>query len=142
MRPGPTREYRGPAFFFPESVARADAAELLTGALAIEEEGPFAWLAKADDAAHPIAVVRADTGAVAAVCYSARSTSSAAEAGVETAEKHRHRGYASRAVVAWAGAVARSGRVPLYSTSWDNIASQALARRLGLVCYGEDLHIG
>lgn len=140
--PSLTREYRGPAFLFPESVASADAADLLTGALAVAEEGPFAWLESADDTAHPIAVVRAETGEVAAVCYSARSTSAAAEAGVETAEKHRHRGYASRAVVAWAGAVARSGRIPLYSTSWQNFASQALARRLGLICYGEDLHVG
>jgi RimJ/RimL family protein N-acetyltransferase len=141
MPPGPTLEYRGPAFVFPESVASADAAELLTGALAVEE-GPFAWLGNADDAAQPIAVVRADTGEIAAVCYSARSTSSAAEAGIETTSKHRQRGYGSRAAVAWAGAVVRSGRVALYSTNWDNIASQALAGRLGLVCYGEDLHIG
>ena len=102
-RPALLREYRGPAFFFPESVASADTAELLTGALAVAEEEPFAWLGSANDAAHPIAVVRAETGEVAAVCYSARSTFAAAEAGVETAEKHRHRGYASRAVVAWAG---------------------------------------
>ncbi len=136
------REYRGPAFFFPQSVASADAAELLTGALAVAEEGLFAWLRSADDATHPIAVVRAETGEIAAVCYSARATSAAAEAGVETVKKHRRRGYASRAVVAWAGAVARGGRVPLYSTSWENLASQALVRRLALICYGEDLHIG
>jgi len=28
----------------------------------------------------------------------------------------------------------------LFSTSWENVASRALARKLGLVCYGSDMH--
>ena len=35
--------------------------------------------------------------------------------------------------------VALGGR-PLYSTSWQNHASRAVARKLGLVCYAEDIH--
>jgi hypothetical protein len=31
--------------------------------------------------------------------------------------------------------------IPLYSTSWQNQASLALARKLGLIQYGADLHI-
>ena len=31
---------------------------------------------------------------------------------------------------------------PLYSTSWDNEASRAVARRLGLLLIGEDWHLG
>jgi hypothetical protein len=33
------------------------------------------------------------------------------------------------------------GRMPLYSTSWDNTASRALARSLGLVQYGATLQL-
>jgi predicted GNAT family acetyltransferase len=64
-----------------------------------------------------------------------------AEAGVETIERFRGRGYGTTSVVAWAAAIRREGRVPLYSTEWENKASRALASSLGLVCYGEDLHI-
>jgi len=46
------------------------------------------------------------------------------------------------AVVAWAAAVRQGGRVPLYSTDWENTAARALASRLRLVCYAEDFHIG
>ena len=75
-------------------------------------------------------------------CYSARLTGRAAEAGVETLETHRGRGYAPAVVAAWAHAVRETGRIPFYSTSWDNLASQAVARKLGLVQYATDLSIG
>ena len=86
-----------------------------------------------------IAVV--EDGVAVALCHSARLTERAAEAGVETLEAYRGRGYASAVVAAWAHAIRASGRIPLYSTSWDNHASQAVARRLGLVQYGVDLSI-
>ena len=105
-------------------------------------EGPFAWLRAAGEEAHPIAIMRDGNGEVASVCYSARSTSDAAEAGVETAARYRSQGYGSMAVRAWAAAVEQSGRVPLYSTAWENVASRQLARRLGLTCYGEEWRIG
>jgi predicted GNAT family acetyltransferase len=87
-----------------------------------------------------VAVV-ADDAAVS-LCFSARLTERAAEAGVETLEGYRGRGYAPAVVLAWAQAIRASGRVPLYSTSWDNRASQAVARKLGLVQYGVDLSLG
>lgn len=81
-----------------------------------------------------------DEGRAVSLCCSVRQSELAHEAGVETAEALRGRGYATRAVAAWAGAVRRLGRLPLYSTSWQNAASRALAARLGLECYGTDLH--
>ena len=75
------------------------------------------------------------------VCRSVRITSQAHEAGVETLPGFRGKGYATEVVAGWASSVKSRGVMPLYSTSWDNIASQAVARKLQLVPYGEDFHI-
>ena len=64
-----------------------------------------------------------------------------AEAASETAEAYRGRGYGAAATQTWAAAVFASGRQALYGTSWQNVASQGVARRLGLVLYGEDWSI-
>jgi RimJ/RimL family protein N-acetyltransferase len=78
---------------------------------------------------------------LASICFSARNTPEAAEAGLETLEPFRGRGFATAVVAAWARAVRQDGRIPLYSTSWDNLASRSVARKLGLVQYGADLSI-
>ncbi|MFB3890772.1 MAG: GNAT family N-acetyltransferase [Phycisphaerae bacterium] len=80
-------------------------------------------------------------GRAVSICCSVRTTGAAHEAGVETAPGFRARGCAMRAVAAWARTVRAMGAMPLYSTSWQNVASQALARKLGLRRYGADLHI-
>jgi predicted GNAT family acetyltransferase len=54
---------------------------------------------------------------------------------------YRRQGYASAPVLAWARAVRMRGLVPLYSTSWQNTASRALARKIGLFQFANDLHI-
>jgi hypothetical protein len=82
-----------------------------------------------------------DDGRLASLCFSARNTPSAAEAGVDTIEEFRGRGYAPAVVAAWARAVRQEGRIPLYSTSWDNLASRSVARKLGLILYGADLSL-
>jgi len=83
-----------------------------------------------------------EDGAAVSLCHGARLTDQAAEAGVETLEAYRGRGYATAVVAGWAYAIRATGRIPLYSTSWDNLASQAVAHRLGLVQYGTDLSLG
>jgi len=86
-------------------------------------------------------VVAFDGEAAAAICCSVRITPAAHEAGVETLLGMRRRGLAKRAVVGWANAVAALGALPMYSTSWDNAASQGVARRLGMRYYGADFHV-
>ena len=86
-----------------------------------------------------LAIVHEDR--LASICFSARNTPEAAEAGLETIEGFRGRGYATAVAAAWARAVRAEERIPLYSTSWDNQASRAVARKLGLVLYGADLSI-
>lgn len=76
---------------------------------------------------------------IVSVCFSARLGETIAIAGVDTIPAARQRGYAAAATTAWAKAVVEGGRVPVYSTSSDNIASQAVARRLNLVEIGRDL---
>ena len=137
----PRSEYRGPAFFFPQKLPSPSDAELLTNLGEAPSEGPFSWMRDARDAIKPVVVVHADNGEVASICHSARSTSAAAEAGVKTLERFRGHGYGTAAVATWASAIRREGRVPLYSTEWENAASRALVARLNLLCYGEDLHI-
>jgi GNAT superfamily N-acetyltransferase len=80
-------------------------------------------------------------GTAVAVCCSGRRTPMADEAAIETAPPYRGRGYAAQVVAAWAGAVRELGRVPLYSTSWENERSLAVARKLSLIPFGSDVHI-
>jgi hypothetical protein len=86
-----------------------------------------------------LALVR--DGRAVAICACSRRTSRAAEAGIETAPSYRHQGYGAAVVSAWGAAVRDMGLLPLYSTSWDNVASQGIARRLGLVQYGIDVSV-
>jgi RimJ/RimL family protein N-acetyltransferase len=82
------------------------------------------------------AVVR--DGAAVSVCFSARIGAAAAECGVDTLPAFRGRGYATAVTTAWGASVRDAGLVPLYSTAWDNLASQGVARRIGLTMFGAD----
>jgi hypothetical protein len=133
-------EWRGPAYVLPENLVQDRRARVVTAAESDWLES-FPWLAETFDALAPVAIAFED-GRPAAVCHSPRGcTGAAAEAGVETLERFRGRGLATAAVACWARAVQRSGRLALYSTSWENIASQGVARRLAARLYGEDWHL-
>jgi hypothetical protein len=132
--------WHGPAWHFPAAITPPNA----VATVAVDDPAILlpsfpGWAASLSDNL-PCAAVLVDGRAVA-VCASARTSSLAAEAGVDTLAEHRGRGYAAAAVAGWAQAVRATGREPLYSTSWDNLASQGVARRLELVLYGVDLHI-
>ena len=137
-------EWRGPAYRFPEAIEAPDPGPDAR-IVAVDEENAAlldgtlpAW-ALAPDVRPCLAVVVA--GRAAAICHASRRSAEAAEAGVETLPDQRRRGYGLAVVAAWARAVREAGLIPLYSTSWDNLASRALARRLGLILFAEDLHI-
>jgi RimJ/RimL family protein N-acetyltransferase len=132
--------WSGPAYGFPDELPPAPHATLITQANRdVLRPHLDAWL---PDVAigQPLIGCIVDGHAVS-VCGSVRITAVAHEAGVETAPNFRGRGFAIEAVAAWARAVRDIGRIPLYSTSWQNVASQAVAARLRLVRFGADLHI-
>ena len=130
----------GPAYRFPEHITpptnvvhlSRDNAELL--------KGDFAEMVPELNNSHPYLAVIEDSQAVS-ICRSVRLSSCAHEAGVDTLVGYRRRGYATSVVAAWALAVRALNRIPLYSTSWDNVASQGVAQRLGLIQYGVDYHV-
>jgi hypothetical protein len=141
-------EWRGPAFRFPEQLPEPSGVELvavLPGMESLLEES-FADMLREIPTRQPMWAA-VERGRAVSLCHASRPravdgspTCLAAEVGIETAPSHRGRGLAPRVVAAWARAVRESGGQPLYSTSWGNRASRAVARKLGLVFYGEDLH--
>lgn len=140
-RAEPVRKtWAGPAFRFPSDLPGKDIAVRVTPDNATVLS-PYleAWLNDVS-AIVPLVVVLEDGKAVS-ICGSVRMTPEAHEAGVETHADFRGRGHAARAVNAWARAVREMNRFPLYSTSWENEASRALAKKLGLIQYGATLHI-
>ena len=79
-----------------------------------------------------------EEGHVVSVCFCARRFNTAAEelGCCERNGNGRFVGVDSfTSFAGWALAVRASGRTPLYSTSWSNDASLAVARKLGLVAY-------
>ena len=135
-----TRTETGPAFVFPRELAPAGDAVRVTEANAeILRRHMPAWLPDVL-VGQPLFAVTVDGHAVA-VCATVRRTAAATEAGVETIAAFRGRGYAPRVATAWARAVRAMRVVPLYSTSWRNAASRGVARKLGLLQFGSDLHI-
>lgn len=63
---------------------------------------------------------------------SSRSDSAAAELWIETAADQRRLGYGTLVAKAWAAEVLQSGKIAFYSHLHDNLASAALAGKLGV----------
>ncbi|MDB5174098.1 MAG: GCN5-related N-acetyltransferase, partial [Phycisphaerales bacterium] len=134
-------EQSGPAMTFPDAlpqvsdVVRVEDERLL----AIEFRG---WvIGEIAGGRTPVLAVFED-GHPVSLCFCARASAAAAEAGVETAGRYRGRGLAPRVTAAWAHTLRAEGRTPLYSTQWTNQASLAVARKLGLTTYASTWCLG
>jgi len=120
----------GPVFTFPTAIAAADGVREITD-LAQLERHFRGWTVDELPERSPILGIIEDGHAVS-VCFCARRTPAAAEAGLETAANFRGRGFGAKVAAAWGRAIRDSGRLPLYSTSWGNVASLGVARRIEL----------
>ena len=134
------RLYTGPAFTFPDTITKS------ADVVLIEEEGLLAkhfqgWAPGEIAAGRSPALAIIEDEYPVSICFCARRSASAAEAGLDTAEAYRGRGLGPRVTAAWALAIRASGRIPLYSTSWTNTASLAVARKLGLTAYACDWNL-
>ena len=123
----------GPAFTFPDSLVQS-AETVFVEDIRLLSRNFDGWTASEVPDRSPIVAVM-EGGHAVSVCFCARLSNTAAEAGLETAPTYRGRGLGARVAAVWASAVRASGRVPLYSTSWTNVASLAVARKLGLQAY-------
>lgn len=131
----------GPAYAFPDFKDKSS-----TKAIKVTYENKellkshFPYTFEGFDYKQPCYVIVEDNKVIS-ICCSARQTSFADEASVYTNEDYRGRGYGVEVTTAWAAEVQRKERIALYSTSWDNFASQSLARKLQLVQYGTDIQM-
>jgi GNAT superfamily N-acetyltransferase len=130
----------GPAYQFVEYVEPSRPLHSVTEASAGLLRGGFEELIDELPDWQPFVAVVLDGRAVS-VCRSVRITRAAHEAGVETLPDFRGKGYAKDVTAGWARLVQSAGATPMYSTSWENSASQAVAKRLRLALYGADFHI-
>jgi len=135
--------FLGHAFRFPSGFAPPESHEELVevdpanaGCL---EHGFPELVARLSDRLPCVAVLR--DGSAVSVALAAAVGPRAIEVGVETVPAHRGQGLARSAVAAWAEIVRLQGRQPLYSAAWENRPSLAVAHRLGLIPYGQDLHL-
>jgi hypothetical protein len=129
----------GPAYRFPDDLPSSSAVRVTEENRDVLRPHLEGWLG--DVRPENIMCASLVDGLAVSVCCSVRVTSVAHEAGVETVPEFRGQGHALQVVSAWARAMRGAGRTPLYSTSWQNVASQAVARALRLTMYGSDLHI-
>ena len=124
----------GPVFTFPDSIPTVEDVVRVTALSALKRHFR-GWTADELPERAPILGIAID-GHVVSICFCARRSEVAAEAGVETAAEYRGRGLGPRVTAAWAWMIRESGRLPLYSTPWTNAPSLALAKHLGLLPCG------
>lgn len=132
--------YEGPAYKLPRGITFPSDVKRITTDNVHLLKNSFDYMLSELQFWEPCFVKFVDGNAVS-ICFSSRIASTSHEAGVETLPHFRGRGYASDVVAAWAAAIYEMNKIPTYSTSWDNTASQSVARKLRCELYGADLSI-
>lgn len=132
--------YIGPAYHFTEYPEPSRPLQAITETNAEMLRGGFEDLIAELPAWQPFLAL-VEEGRAVSVCRSVRITPAAHEAGVETLLDFRGKGYAKDVVAGWARAVLSLGAIPLYGTTWENTASQAVAKKLRLATFGADFHV-
>lgn len=138
---GPTTVTGGPSYLIESTPTLSSVGEVFTSARPLPPllpaARPEAWwqVQEWDDLLAgrlgPWAIAM-DGPRVVAVCHTPRGDHRAAEAGVWTHPDARRRGHAAAVTAAWAATARTDHGVLFYSTSGHNLASQGVARRLGL----------
>lgn len=128
------RQCDGPAFAFPDGLVQPADVVVVEDERLLEHQFR-GWVPGEIAAGRSPVLAIIEDGRPASICFCARRSTVAAEAGLDTAVAYRGRGYGPRVAAAWALSIRGSGRTPLYSTSWTNQASLAVARKLNLLPY-------
>ncbi len=132
-------EYFGASYVFPDSANAPRGIVAVSPAQAALLQGPmerFVARLRTDQPCQAIV----ENGVALSVAYTWRWTGCAVAVGVYTLEGYRGRGYASAVVAAWGAAMRRAGRLAFYGHAWDNAASQAVTRHLGLHLIGDEIN--
>lgn len=134
--------WSGPAYQFNEATKLAPSIEpipITEANLSLLEGGFEGWIPDVPHRQPFMAII--EDGKAISLCTSVRITEAIHEAGIETLPAYRQKGYAVNVAAGWAKAVREIDALPFYSTSWENVASQRVAARLGLSLFGIDFHI-
>jgi hypothetical protein len=138
---GPLKAIRaGPLYSFPDQSEGSDeAVSIYEGNADLLLHGLDEWRPDVV-AGRPMAAMVVDGRAVS-ICTSVIASEAVHCAGVETLPEFRGRSLATKAVASWARAVQARGAAPFYGTTFDNLASQGVARRLELNLIGAEFSI-
>jgi RimJ/RimL family protein N-acetyltransferase len=129
----------GPAYYAARDPSRAVGSVAITAANShcLQSE----YLKEGEiDFVQPLYAVVKDDRAVS-TCVTVRRAHHSVEAGIDTQPDSRGQGYAGQATAAWIEAVRAAGLIPFYSTANNNIASQRVAAKLGLIQFAWELGI-
>lgn len=134
-----TEEFSGPSYYLPP-LLMPDGVVLITGENVELLRDNYPYTADNLSIREP-AIAIIEDGKAVTLCCTVRLTDVAGEAGLRTDPDYQGHGYGAKATQAWAFHMRAINRLPLYSTSWDNLASQGVARKLGAVLFANTLSL-
>ena len=130
---------RGLGYKYPDNLQRFQDVVAVTQDNVHLATDTFPWLFEELNQCQPCVAVVED-GRFVSLCHSPYISPRAHIAGVDTQEGYRRKGYATAVAAEWGRAVRELDRIPIYSTGIDNLASQGVAAKAGLLHYNSDHH--